>query len=52
MQFKEGREPRACGFCGEPSWAGRGDLEGNFLCERCVKTAEGLIEAERLADMR
>ena len=34
-------------FNAEPSWAGRGDLAGNFLCERCVKKAEALMAEER-----
>ena len=37
------------GFCGEPSWTGRADIHGNFLCEPCVKKAEALIAEERLA---
>ena len=38
-----GREGRPCGFCGETSWAGRGDLEGNFLCQPCVELGEKLL---------
>lgn len=49
MLIGHGRDPRPCGFCGESSWAGRMDLEGNFLCEPCVKKAEKLLaEARRL----
>lgn len=47
MYFKPGREPRPCGFCGLASFAGRGDIHGNFLCEPCVKTAEKLMAEER-----
>lgn len=43
MPIKPGRQRRPCGFYGEPSWAGRGDLAENFLCEPCVKKAEALI---------
>jgi hypothetical protein len=52
MPITPGREPRPCGFCGESSWAGRGDLAGNFLCEPCVKKAEALIAAEQQAHTR
>jgi hypothetical protein len=37
--------------CGESSWVGRGDLDGNFRCEPCVRKAEAPDgrRAERLA---
>jgi len=41
MPIQPGRQPRPCGFYGEPSRAGRGDSEGNFLCEPCVEESRG-----------
>ena len=50
MPIQPGRHHRECGFCGESSWAGRGDLARNFLCEPWVKKAEVLIADERRAE--
>ena len=47
MPIQSGRPLRPCGFCGEPSWAGRADLDDNFL--RATRLKAHSVEQQQTA---